>query len=585
MASNSKEKIGETIYETKDDTYAFDRSPSTASHNAGESDDGAVRFNAEGFPADAEQYAIWRRGIRKLDWRAVPPLTLLWWANFIDRSNIGNAKVAGLTTDLKLDGNKFNIALAVFYITYIASEIPSNMMLRKLGAKFWLPFIVFCWGVVTVFFGIVKNFAGLIVIRLLLGLFEGGLLPGMPLYLSQLYPRYMVQVRLAYFYAGASLSGAFGGLLASGLIHMQGLGVQNRYLAPLKPATEKGVAGWRWIFIIEGLLTIVIACFAWWCLPSSVKKFGGLKEDERELMLAVLGRDQQNNRAKAAGVAPILTNDGEKQANLPPVSAPNAVGPVNAHDASNAAVHQAMVFEEEQFEWREVRRGLVEPQAWFTGLAYLCICNALYSFSLFLPTILRGIYPNISLTRLQLLTVPPYIPATVLVIIIAYLADKTRMRGPFILALLPLSMIGYIMLLATNDAKVKYGATFLIALGLYPTAPCILSLPINNTSGLYKRGTVNALQLMIANLAGFVATFIYQAKWAPKYIQGHSVALGSLILAWLFIAVNVWWCWSENKAREQGRREGNWVEYQRLVDEGKTRAPIGDRSPHFRYTL
>ena len=98
----------------------------------------------------------------------------------INRSNIGNAKVAGLVTDLKLDGNKFNIALAIFYITYIASEIPSNMMLRKFGAKFWLPFIAFCWGVITVFFGLVRNFAGLCVIRLLLGVFEGNLLPGMP---------------------------------------------------------------------------------------------------------------------------------------------------------------------------------------------------------------------------------------------------------------------------------------------------------------------------------------------------------------------------------------------------------------------
>lgn len=82
MASESKEKIDDTIYETKDDTYAFDRSPSAASNN------GAVRFDERGFPADSEQYAIWRRGIRKLDWRAVPPLTLLWWANFIDRVSV-----------------------------------------------------------------------------------------------------------------------------------------------------------------------------------------------------------------------------------------------------------------------------------------------------------------------------------------------------------------------------------------------------------------------------------------------------------------------------------------------------------------
>lgn len=383
----------------------------------------------------------------------------------------------------------------------------------------------------------------------------------------------MVQVRISYFYAGASLSGAFGGLLASGLIHMHGLGVQNRYLAPLNPVTARGVAGWRFIFIIDGLLTIAIACFAWWCLPLSVTKFPSLKHQEREIMLAVLRHDQQNNRAKAAGVACVLNNDAEK------------VEAVDTQDAPNAAVHQAMVFEEEQFEWREVRRGLVEPQAWFTGLAFMLICNALYSFSLFLPTILQGIYPNISLTKLQLLTVPPYVPATGLVVIIAYLADKARMRGPLILALLPLSMAGYILLLATNDAKLKYGATFLIALGMYPTAPCILALPINNTSGLCKRATVSALQLMIANSAGFVATFLYQAECAPRYVRGHSVALASLVCAWLLIALNVWWCWSENRSRDAGTRQHGWAEYQKLVDQGKTSAPIGDRSPHFRYTL
>lgn len=380
----------------------------------------------------------------------------------------------------------------------------------------------------------------------------------------------MVQTRIAMFYAGASLSGAFGGLLSTGLIQMNGLGVQNRLLAPLKPSTALGVAGWRWIFIIEGLLTIVVACFAWWALPSSVKKLKFLKEEERELLLAVLGRDQQHNRAKAAGVAPILNPSSEKE---------------EKGAIENAAIAQALVFEEEQFEWREVRRGLLEPQAWFTGLSYLLICNCLYSFSLFLPTILRGIYPGITTTRLQLLTVPPYIPATVLVIIIAYLADRTRLRGPYILALLPISMIGYVILLTTHHPRVSYGATFLIALGIYPVAPCILSLPINNTSGLYKRGTVNALQLMIANLAGFVATFIYQEKWAPRFVRGHAVVLGSLVGAWVLMAVNVWWRWSENRAREEGRRDGNVEEWETLVKEGKTRAPIGDRSPAFRYTL
>lgn len=112
MSNTSKEKVGDTIYETTDANYRFDRSPSNISHAA--EDEGGIRFNADGTLSDPEQHATWRRGIRKLDWRAVPALGLLWLANFIDRSNIGNAKVAGLTADLKLDGQKFNIALAIF---------------------------------------------------------------------------------------------------------------------------------------------------------------------------------------------------------------------------------------------------------------------------------------------------------------------------------------------------------------------------------------------------------------------------------------------------------------------------------------
>lgn len=128
---------------------------------------------------------------------------------------------------------------------------------------------------------------------------------------------------------------------------------------------------------------------------------------------------------------------------------------------------------------------------------------SLYSFSLFLPTILKGIYPASDTARVQLLTVPPcvcsshqpsqtfptieltqpfpspttrYIPASVLVIIIAFAADRLRWRGPFILMLLPISIVGYIMILVTDSNTVRYAAVFLIALGIYPCAPCILAM-------------------------------------------------------------------------------------------------------------
>jgi len=107
----------------------------------------------------------------------------------------------------------------------------------------------------------------------------------------------------------------------------------------------------------------------------------------------------------------------------------------------------------------------------------------------------------------------------------------------------------------------------------------------NNSSGHYKKATTTAFQLAIANAGGFIATFAYTKDQAPKYIRGHSITLAFTILSWLLIAANVCYCRWENKARREGRRQGNLEQYQRLWDEGKTRAPIGDRHPQFLFTL
>lgn len=103
--------------------------------------------------------------------------------------------IAGLRTDLHVQGNQFNTALAVFYVTYILSELPSNWVLKRVHPNRWLPGIVFAWGVIVTLSGLMQNFGGLIAVRLFLGLCEGGLLPGMVLYLSTIYRRQELQLR------------------------------------------------------------------------------------------------------------------------------------------------------------------------------------------------------------------------------------------------------------------------------------------------------------------------------------------------------------------------------------------------------
>lgn len=116
--------------------------------------------------------------LRKLDARVLPPLFVLFLLAFLDRSNIGNAKIQGLTQDLKMEGVDYNIALFVFFIPYILFEVPSNIMLKKVAPSTWLSSIMVLWGICTLGQGLVNTFGGLVALRVLVGFFEAGLFPG-----------------------------------------------------------------------------------------------------------------------------------------------------------------------------------------------------------------------------------------------------------------------------------------------------------------------------------------------------------------------------------------------------------------------
>lgn len=114
---------------------------------------------------------------RKMDLRLIPMLTLLYLLSFLDRGNIGNAKIEGLSEDLNLTGPEYNWCLTAFFFTYAAFEVPSNMLLKKLRPSIWLPTIMVAWGIVMTLMGIVQNYSGLLAARIFLGVAEAGLFP------------------------------------------------------------------------------------------------------------------------------------------------------------------------------------------------------------------------------------------------------------------------------------------------------------------------------------------------------------------------------------------------------------------------
>ncbi|KAM0455038.1 hypothetical protein ACHAPV_007925 [Trichoderma viride] len=184
-----------------------------------------------------------KRIIRKVDLRLVPMLAILYLVSQLDRANIGNAKIEGLSEDLHLVGNQYNVVLALFFIPYILLEVPSNVLLKKFKRpSYYLGSLVTIWGVIMTMHGVVRNFGGLLAVRLLLGVFEAGFYPGAIYLCTFWYMPKELATRIAYFYCTSALSGAFSGLLAAAIAQMDGIG---------------GYEGWRWIFLLEGYSVVM----------------------------------------------------------------------------------------------------------------------------------------------------------------------------------------------------------------------------------------------------------------------------------------------------------------------------------------
>ncbi|CAP60904.1 uncharacterized protein PODANS_0_870, partial [Podospora anserina S mat+] len=252
--------------------------------------------------SDAVESAGWdetatKKLIRKIDVTLIPFLALLYLLSFLDRTNIGNARLDTLEKDLKLDSARlqYNDALAIFFPFYVAAEVPSNMAMKRFRPSIWIPSIMVAWGICTTLMGIVHNYAGLMAVRAVLGIAEGGLFPGITYYITMWYRRHECGLRMAIFFSAATAAGAFGGLLARGIVEMRGVG---------------GLSGWQWIFILEGILTVIIAIAAYFVMQDypSTAKF--LTEEERAEVSARLKRDRSSLAdAKNKIFLPTIIND------------------------------------------------------------------------------------------------------------------------------------------------------------------------------------------------------------------------------------------------------------------------------------
>ncbi|KAJ7043747.1 MFS general substrate transporter [Mycena alexandri] len=221
--------------------------------------------------------------IRRVDLRLIPWFSLLYLLSFLDRTSIGNAKLYNLEKDLKISDTQYLLSLTVFFISYAIFEVPSNIFLKRLRPSVWFAFLMVMWGIIMTLQGVAQNFGGLVGLRWMLGTFEAGLYPGFVHAFRSWYKRKELGIRTALFTSATTLSGAFGGLLAAAISNMEGVG---------------GRPAWAWIFIIEGLATILVGIATYWVVqdfPDVTAKF--LTETERTFVIRRLQGDDQYSAA------------------------------------------------------------------------------------------------------------------------------------------------------------------------------------------------------------------------------------------------------------------------------------------------
>ncbi|KAH6988092.1 major facilitator superfamily domain-containing protein [Ilyonectria sp. MPI-CAGE-AT-0026] len=424
--------------------------------------------------------------VRKLDLHIVPLIMLLYTFSFLDRVNIGNARLYNLEGDLGLVGNQFQIAVSILFVTYLLFEVPSNLVLKPFTPSRWIAFIATSWGIVATLTGLVQSFGALVAVRLILGALEAGLFPGLNVYLTFFYTKQELALRVGYLFVSAAIAGSIGGLLAYGIGQMDGV---------------QGMSGWRWIMILEGLPSIVLGVATFFLLPNDPDSAYFLNENEKKLMVARFRR---------------YYGDTESA---------------------------------QQFSKKDMIGAFTDWKVYMFCIGQFGVDTMLYGFSTFLPTIINGL-GKWTTAEVQLLTIPCYFLGAVTYMSTAYLSDRLQKRGIFCVIFGTVSVIGYGILLSDSSAGVYYFGCFTIAAGLYVVVGLPLAWLPTNLPRYGKRTTANGMQLTTGNASGIMAPFIFLSAEGPRYTKGNAVSLSMVAMGTAIYGFMWFWYSRENKRRD-----------------------------------
>ncbi|KAF2467909.1 phthalate transporter [Lindgomyces ingoldianus] len=433
---------------------------------------------------------------RVVDWRVVPILGLMLGISLMDRSNVANAAIAGMREDLDLwIGYRYALMVSCFFITYVLLQAPMTWLTRAMGPRIVLPGVVLLWGALIIGFGFANSWTTLVALRLVLGVLESGFFGGGVYLLQTWFTRFELAKRFSVYYFIGVLVSSFSGVLSYGFMQMDGL---------------NGVKGWEWIFIMEGIITLLVGIAGWFSLPKfpdqEIKKpsFHFLKQDECQVIIDRLTADR-----------------GDYQA--------------------------------EEFAWSLYLAPAKLPEIWAFGFMQFCTCTASYAYTFYLPIILRDSL-KFSLAASQCLIAPPYAASGLMMIGCAWFADRHRTRAPVLILNCAVAIIGLPMAGFATNPWVRYVGVFFAVAAINTNIPMLIAYQASNIRGQWQRSFCSALMTGLGAIGGISGSLVYRTQDAPNYIPGIIAVLVCVVLVAIISTILIFYLRRCNKQADQGLR-------------------------------
>ncbi|KAL2209429.1 major facilitator superfamily transporter [Sarocladium strictum] len=410
--------------------------------------------------------------VKKLDRWIMPMLWSMYWLNYLDRNAIALARLNSLEADLSLSDTQYQTCVSILFVGYILGQLPSNMVLTKTRPSRYMGICMALWAIVSALTALSKDFTGLLLTRFFLGLTEAPFYPGAVYILSLFYTRKEIATRIAVLYTGSLLATAFAGLIAAGIFHgMDG---------------SMGLAGWKWLFILQGTATFVIAIVGYFVLPDFPHKTKWLSEEERRLAHERMERDTTSNQ----GDTSIMT--GLKQA-------------------------------------------AKDPVVWiFCLMAHMH--TAATGFKNFFPTVVKSLNFNTTITLV--LTCPPYLIAGAVTILVSFSSGRFNERTWHITVSKSIAVIGFAASAATLNIAGRYVSMVIFTVGTYGVNSLILGW-CGSVCGQTKQKKAVAIGMVstIMNMSFIWTPYLWIEDTAPRFVP----AMASSCAFSLATAALAWW--------------------------------------------